>query len=89
MALIDKLGRIARLLGIVGVSLGTLVISACNGKTELDGDSDTEEGVEDVRQDEASTDGAEDVRQEDIRSEEAQDLTDEGPDTDLWEVICE
>jgi hypothetical protein len=86
MALIGKIGRIARLLGILGVSLGSLVISACSGKTELDGDADTGGEVEDIRQDEASADGTEDVR-----GEEAQprDITEEEPDTDLWEVICE
>ncbi|MFH1438616.1 MAG: hypothetical protein ABIJ56_23105 [Pseudomonadota bacterium] len=85
MALIDKLGRLARLAGILGLSLGSLIVSACNGGTKLDGESD---GAEDVG--DAAEDSVEDV-DSDARDEEVTpgDAAEEEPDTDLWEVICE
>lgn len=95
MALIEKIGRIARLLGIVGASLGSFVLSACNGKTSLDGKSDPTVEAEDTSGEEAAGDvAADDAARDpgaDPQAEEAKhdDAGEEEPDTDLWEVICE
>jgi hypothetical protein len=84
MSLFDRLGRLARLAGIVGISLGSLVIAACGGSTKLDGDSDmTEEGPPDTAEGEADAPvdpPAEEVVPDDVPEE---------PDTDMWEQICE
>ena len=76
MALFDKLGRWASLAGIVAFSLGSLVVSACSGKTRMDGATDlSEEETADAEGDEPA-------------AEEPDDVTEE-PDTDMWEQICE
>ena len=84
MALFDKLGRIARLAGIVGISLGSLVLSACGSSTKLDGHSDTtEEGPPDTA--EGETDAPADPPTEEVLPDDVP----EEPDTDMWEQICE
>lgn len=85
MALFDKLGRWANLAGIVAFSLGSLVVSACSGKTRTDGETDlTEEETVDVESEEPAVDAPLDPP-----AEEAPDDVMEEPDTDMWEQICE
>lgn len=76
MALIDKLGRLASLASIVGLSLGSMVVAACGGKTSTDGHTEAPDDVQDVQEEDATTD-------------EPQDVAEEDPDTDLWDVIAE
>ncbi len=86
MALFDKLGRLANLAGIVAFSLGSLVISACSGKTRTDGETDlTEEETADVEEEEPSVDAPVDPPAEEAAPEDVL----EEPDTDMWDQVCE
>jgi hypothetical protein len=85
MALFDKMGRLASLAGIVAFSLGSLVVSACSGKTRMDGESDlTEEETAD-----AEDDSGLDAPLDPPADEAASDDAPEEPDTDMWEELCE
>jgi hypothetical protein len=80
MAFVDRLRRLASLLGIVGLSLGSLVVSACGGSTGQDGQADSTDDSVDVAGDaDAAVDPV---------TEPEEDVA-EDPDTDLWDVICE
>ena len=88
MALVKKIGRMARLAGIIGVSLGSMILAACGGKEKAPGQvpDKTAEPAKD-----AGLDIEADSKQtrENRRRTTAPDDAGTDPDTDLWNIICE
>lgn len=81
VAFVDKMRRLASLAGIVGLSLGSMLVAACGGKTSTDGHTDT---PDDVQEEDAAADVMADTQ-----TDEPEDVPEEDPDTDLWDVIAE
>jgi hypothetical protein len=46
MTTIKRLGKLARLLGVVGISLGSFLIAACEGTSKPDGDADATDAAD-------------------------------------------
>jgi len=91
MAYFDKIGRLVKLLGILGLSAGSLLVSACGGRSAGSGndnndfsDGSTLDGEVDANLD-AEVDAGEDAsfKDADIHHDA------EPPDAKLWDVICE
>lgn len=89
MAYIDKLARLIKLAGILGLSLSSFLISACGGRSPS-GNQNNNHGLPDGAFQEAGVDAA---PQQDARADGAQTDADtrdaQPPDADLWDVICE
>jgi hypothetical protein len=82
MAILEKLGRVARLTGIVGLAVGSLVISVCSrapheGRPPDGSTADAAVGV-DAASDAGLVDGG-----------DPGDGGGEHPDARLWDVLCE
>jgi len=79
MKVFERLGRLAKLGGIVGLALGSLALTVCGGRT-----GDRQDGA--VSQDAASSDAGVDAMSD---PDAAQDGSSEQLDAQLWDVICE
>ncbi len=92
MALVKKIGRIARLAGIIGVSVGSMILSACGAKEKAPGrvSDETAEAAKDAGHDTGTDDDADSKKpRENRRRITAPDDAGSDPDTDLWNIICE
>lgn len=93
MAYIDKLARLIKLAGILGLSLSSFLISACGGRSPS-GNQNNNHALPDGAFPEAGVDaGVDAAPQRDARTDAAQIDADhrdaQPPDADLWDVICE
>ncbi len=91
MAFFDKIGRLIRLGGIIGLSLGSFLVSACTDGSSPganDNHDQHEGGVEDAGVD-ASADASLDAGTDASEVEAGTHYDAEPPDADLWDVICE
>ncbi len=75
MALLERLGRVAKLGGILGLALGSLALTVCGGRTGPGGE---DAGAQDAAPVDASVDAAVDP-----------DGSPDPLDAQLWDVICE
>lgn len=93
MAYFDKLARLIKLAGILGLSLASVVISACGGRSPSGGNNNhalpdgafAEAGVD------ASVDGGpqRDSSVDAARIDADTQRDGQPPDAQLWDVICE
>ena len=84
MAFIDRFQRLLKLTGILGLSAGSLFISACQGRNVGDpsADAQTDAGVQDA--------DLPDANHTDAHTPTDAELPDaQIPDGQLWDVICE
>lgn len=79
MDLLDKMGRLAKLCGIVGIALGSVAVAACGGRT-----GDAQDGA--TSQDAATLDAGVDATSD---PDATPDGSTEQLDAQLWDVICE
>ncbi len=79
MAVFQKLGRLVQLGGIVGIAVGSLLLTVCGGRTgdRVDGASSLDAAPLDAGVDATSEHDA------------GNDGSTEQPDAQLWDVICE
>ncbi len=80
MELLDKLGRLAKLGGILGIALGSFALVVCGGRT---GDPQTDGAT---NQDAAPLDAGVDATS---NPDADPDGSSEQLDAQLWDVICE
>lgn len=78
MEVLDKLGRLAKLGGIIGLALGSLALTVCGGRTGDDRDGATS-------QDAAPMDAGLDATSGPDAAGDASGQL----DAQLWDVICE
>lgn len=91
MAYFDKIGRLVKLVGILGLSAGSLFVSACGGRSagsENHNNDFSDGSFLDAELDanlDAEVDAGEDASLTDA------DMHNDGepPDAELWDVICE
>jgi hypothetical protein len=99
MDLLERLGRAARLAGIVGVACAGVVLSYCSSSTVRPPDGpgrDHDRGRPDLALDAGGPDGAlrDAARDQAVKADlRATDLSSPdkrpAPDTRLWDVLCE
>ncbi|MFH1434899.1 MAG: hypothetical protein ABIJ56_04190 [Pseudomonadota bacterium] len=92
MALAKKIGRIARLAGLIGLSVGSMILSACGAKEKAPGQvPDRTAGPAKEAGHDTGTDDDADSKdpRENRRRITAPDDAGSDPDTDLWNIICE
>ncbi|MFH2006408.1 MAG: hypothetical protein ABI333_07475 [bacterium] len=84
MDVLNKLGRLIRLGGILGLALGALAVSVCSDSPGADGDAATQDAAGPVDA-AAQPDGGVDGTVTDAQSSTDAEL----PDARLWDVLCE
>ena len=89
MDVLNKLGRLVRLGGIVGLAVGTLALSVCtrSAGNAPPGDLDAET-LQDAAVD-AADDGATIDSDAGVDASSQTDAEVEQPDARLWDVLCE
>jgi hypothetical protein len=102
--MMEKIIRIARLVGLIGVSAASLLLSACETKIRSSKDAGREPFPTDLYGNETTPEARGDLETEamdgtDAADDEAAAMKGKGrkqggkkqkePDSDLWKVICE
>ena len=86
MDLLDKLGRLVRLGGILGLALGSLAVTVCSDNSiGADSDATAQDAagqVDGAAQPDSGVDGA-------LPGDAQSPVDAEQPDARLWDVLCE